>query len=153
MRAIHRSIRAVMTLFTLAACSGGQARTFVEAAPGVAAPERTVAVQVSEAGDRRCRDSRCAEVQAIRRLLFTGVPGSAIPRAMVPNENEVVAAHPAFFKRLFDRDGPRPYIVRVDNGGEGSVAGMQGKTWIVIVNYDALRQALVREGVVRSFGY
>ena len=144
-----RAFRLLPAALLLCACAGNNTRTYAEGA-AVAAPDRTVAVSISRTGEG-CRDAaRCAEVEAVRALLFTGVPGSAIPRAMVRNETQALAQHRAYFKKLLDDGGHARYIVRTSSQ---KASGESDTSWIIIVNHEALRIALEREGILRRFGY
>ena len=143
-------MRSVASLFVVAAigCSSGNSQTYVGAAPGVDAPDRTVAVMVSQENEGCSPASRCAQVEAVRRLLFTGVPGSAIPRAMVRNEQEAMSRHAEFFEDLLENRGHERYVV---SATEESGAGGE-RTWVVVVNHEALRITMEDAGIIRKFG-
>lgn len=148
--AIRGGLLSLPAAVLLCACAGHDPTpTYAEGA-AVAAPDRTVAVAITRS-DERCREPvRCAEVEAVRALLFTGVPGSAIPRAMVRNENQALTQHREYFKQLFEDGGHARYIVRAS---EQPASGLDSRSWIIIVNHEALRIALEREGIIRRFGY
>jgi hypothetical protein len=119
----------------------------------VATEEGTVAVTVTRI-DSDCRqENRCAEVEAIRTLLFTGVPGSTIRRAMVANERAALEAHAEFFRELFDEGGHGKYVTGVMRGTAAATAPDNAQVWTVVVNYEALRIALENEGIIRKFGW
>jgi hypothetical protein len=134
----------------LAACSGNQTQTMVEPAGNTDTPNATVAVSVTRIdSDCSSRDERrCAELDAIRQLLFVGVPGTNRPRAMIRDETAAIAAHRRFFEELLDDGGHARYIVRAtgDRVNESS-------SWTVVINHQALRIALEQEGVIRAFGF
>ncbi len=111
----------------------------------MATPGGTLAIRVT-LGDADCdRDDReCAEVSAIEALLFTGVPGTALPRPMVRNEREARERFADYFEGLLEEGQHGRYVVRVVDGGTDS--------YTVVVNHDALRRALEQEGVIRRFG-
>ena len=137
----------------LVACGSapGPSRSEVSASPRPF--EGTIAVATT-IDTKSCRDPReCAEGEAIRALLFMGVPGSAIPRPMVANEKEAKQAHREFFADLLEKKGFTKYIVRVDDGAATSPDHPNEKRWNVVVNSDALRRALESAGVIRKFGY
>lgn len=146
--------RAPLALSTalLVACASSAptvpTQAFVEAALGNDVPSGSVAVSVTQAGGACSDDSQCAQVEAVRALLFTGVPGSTVPRAMVANETRALEQFPAVFEALFDGDGYRRYVVRseVADSRDG------WDTWVVVVNHDALRKHLEDERVIRKFG-
>ncbi len=123
-------------------------QAFVEAALGNDVPSGSVAVSVTQAGGACTDDSQCAQVEAVRALLFTGVPGSTVPRAIVANETRALEQYPAVFEALFEGDGYRRYVVRseVADSRDG------WDTWVVVVNHDALRRHLEDERVIRKFG-
>jgi len=145
------AVRALLVAVVVAGCASSgpnSTQAFVEAAAGERVPERTLAVSVTQSVGVCEDDSRCAQVEALRALLFTGVPGSAVPRAMVPRAGEALDNHPAVFEDLLEGEGYRPYIVRseVSDSADGQ------DTWIVVVNHDALRIHLEDAGVIRKFG-
>ena len=146
--ALHR-VSAVLGVAILAGCSGVRPQSTVEGAgAGVDAPPRTVAVTVSRVADD-CDDAvLCAEIDAVRALLFTGVPGSGVPRPLIRNEQEARARHAVYFDALLKEGGHARYIVRVAPAASGV-----RDAWTVIVNHDALRIALEQQGVIRRFGY
>ena len=131
----------------LAACSGNQTQTMVEPAENTDTPNATVAVSVTR-GDSDCssRDERrCAELDAIRQLLFVGVPGTNRPRAMIRNEAAATAEYQRFFEDLLENGGHARYVVRA--------IGDVTSSWTVVINHQALRIALEQEGIIRKFGY
>lgn len=134
----------------LAACGGNPTYTSVEPAGMTDTPNATVAVQVTRI-DTDCdeRDERrCAEVDAVRQVLFIGVPGTNRPRAMIRDEAAALEQHREFFENLLEDGGHARYIVRASgNRRETSSA------WTVVINHQALRIALEREGIIRRFGY
>ncbi|MGH7444508.1 MAG: hypothetical protein ACREKM_06510 [Longimicrobiales bacterium] len=139
-------------LVVLAGCSARPAQSMAEGAGGrVNAPPRTVAVIVSRI-DESCDDDEvvCAEVDAIRALLFTGVPGSGVPRALIRNEQEARQRHAEYLDALLEEGGHSRYVVRASRAEGRNDAS---PSWTVIVNHDALRIALEQQGVIRRFGY
>ena len=148
----------------LAACGGQQTQTTVEPAGNTDTPNATVSVSVAAAGNTDtpnatvavsvtrinsdCRSSderRCAEVDAIRQLLFVGVPGTNRPRAMIRNEAAATAEYQRFFEDLLENGGHARYVVRA--------IGDVTSSWTVVINHQALRIALEQEGVIRGFGF
>ena len=130
------------------ACSGGsRVETSVVAVENTDDSNATIAVSVTRTNSNcDTRDEkRCAEVDAVRQLLFSGVPGTVIPRPMIPNETSSVAGHRRFFEELLEDGGHRRFIVRSDAGS--------GSAWTVVVNHQLLRTSLEREGVIRRFGF
>ena len=141
----------LLTLLTASALlaagcgSSGASYAQIEGAGGsVNAPRGTVAVGVT-LGDEDCdRDEReCAELFAIEALLFTGVPGTSLPRPMVNNERQARAQYGEYFKDLLENGEHRRYVVRVEE---------ESDAYTVIVNHDALRRSLEQEGIIRRFG-
>jgi hypothetical protein len=146
---VGQAFRLLPAALLLCACAGNNTRTYTEGA-AIAAPEGTVAVSISRIGEG-CRDAaRCAEVEAVRALLFTGVPGSAISRALVRNESQALSQHREYFKQLLEDGGHARYIVRASSQ---KASGESDQNWIIVVNHEALRIALEREGILRRFGY
>ncbi|HEY4304503.1 MAG TPA: hypothetical protein VGM82_08560 [Gemmatimonadaceae bacterium] len=145
--------RSAVVMLAATACAGsapGASRTEVSTAPRF---EGTIAVATT-IDPKACGDARvCAEEQAVRSVLFMGVPGSSMPKAMVPNESEAKQAHAAFFTDLLEKKGFQKYIVRVDDSAVTSTEHPEEKRWNVVINSDALRRALESAGVIRKFGY
>jgi len=143
-----KGLSSFLVLAALGCAGGGNSQTYVGAAPGASAPERTVAVVVSQENENCSPAARCAQVEAVRALLFTGVPGSDIPRAMVRNEQEAMSRHADFFEELLENRGHERYIVSSteESGGGGE------RTWVVIVNHEALRITMEDAGIIRKFG-
>jgi hypothetical protein len=148
------SLAAIAGLTGVVSCaSASQVTSRNEAAANPRPMEGTVAV-LTTAELKGCKDQReCAEGQAVRALLFVGVPDSPQPRPLVPNEQEAVKAHHAFFTDLLEKKGFTRYIVRVGEGTPTSSTRPDEKQWNVVVNNDALRRALETAGVIRRFGY
>jgi len=140
----------LLTLLTaaalLAGCSSSSASyAQVEGAGGsVNAPRGTVAIGVT-IGEEDCdrNERECAELFAIEALLFTGVPGTSLPRPMVNNERQARAQYEEYFKDLLEDGEHRRYVVRVEE---------ESDAYTVIVNHDALRRSLEQEGIIRRFG-
>lgn len=91
-----------------------------------------------------------AQARCVRAILFVGVPGSAVPQPLVPNEAEARARSPGYFEQLIEGQGFAPYIVRSQ---ELEPQVEKGTTWQVTINYVALRTALEQRGAVRKFGF
>jgi hypothetical protein len=129
-----------------AACGSRASYDSIEGAGGsMNAPRGTVAIGVTLRDDDCGRPEReCAELSAIEALLFTGVPGTSFPRPLVTNERQAREQHSEYFERLFEQGEHGRYVVRVAERGSDS--------FTVLVNHDALRRALVQEGVIRRFG-
>jgi hypothetical protein len=139
-----------LAIACVAACASTPTPSRVEVGANPRALEGTIAVATTF-DSKGCQDRECVEADAVRALLFMGVPGSTIPRAMVANEQEARQSHKEFFTDLFEKKGFAKYVVRVD---EEKAESRQGdKRWNVIINSDALRRALESAGVVRKFGY
>ena len=119
----RRRWTASAAFMVVAACGGHQTQTTVEPAGNTDTPNAnaTVSVSVTPAGntdtpnatvalsvtrinsDCLSRDERrCAEVDAIRQLLFVGVPGTNRPRAMIRNEAAATAEYQRFFEDLLE---------------------------------------------------
>ncbi|MDX1647068.1 MAG: hypothetical protein R3304_07980 [Longimicrobiales bacterium] len=127
-------------------CSSGVSYAEIEGAGGsVDAPRGTVAVRVT-LGDKECDgpERECAEISAVEALLFTGVPGTSLPRAMVRNEGQARQAHADYFERLLEGGEHGRYVVRS--------LGPEGDAFTIVVNQAALRRSLEDEGVIRRFG-
>jgi hypothetical protein len=137
----------------VAACAGSRAQTMVASAGLTPTEEGTVAVSVTRVDSECRRENRCAEVEAIRTLLFVGVPGSAIQRAMVANETAALEKHAVFFRQLFDEGGHARYVTASTRGVAPAGAPDDARVWTVVVNHEALRIALEKQGVIRKFGY
>lgn len=137
-------------IIVFAACSGNQTQTMVEPAGNTDTPSATVAVSVTRIdSDCSSRDERrCAELDAIRQLLFIGVPGTNRPRAMIRDEAAAIAAHRRFFEELLEDGGHARYIVRATGDRVNDTS-----FWTVVINHQALRIALEQEGVIRGFGF
>ena len=93
----------LLTLLTTASllvgCTSGASYAQIEGAGGsVDAPGGTVAIGVT-LGTTDCdrNDRVCAELSAIEALLFTGVPGTSLPRPMVNNERQAREQHAEYF--------------------------------------------------------
>lgn len=142
-----------MALITTGACGSPRRAALVEGAAAPRPIEGTVAVRTTLTG-KRCRDAgECAQEQAVRSLLFVGVPDSPIPRPMIADEQQAVQQHKVFFDDFFARKGYARYIVRVTAGTTAPGAPADSESFVVLVNTDALRSALEKAGVVRRFGY
>jgi hypothetical protein len=136
-----------------ATCGGSRTQTLVASAGRLPAEEGTVAVSVMRTESECRQENRCAEVEAVRTLLFVGVPGTAIQRAMVSNEQAALEKHAAFFRQLFEEGGHTRYITAVARGTTPTDGPDGARVWTVVVNYEALRTALEKQGVIRKFGY
>ncbi len=125
--------------------SSGASYAQIEGAGGsVNAPRGTVAIGVT-IGEEDCdrNERECAELLAIEALLFTGVPGTSLPRPMVNNERQARAQYGEYFEDLLEDGEHRRYVVRVEE---------ENDAYTVIVNHDALRRSLEQEGIIRRFG-
>lgn len=146
-------LAAAFGALAIAACASSSqpavsTQAFVEAAPDEIVPERTMAVSVTQSAGVCDDDSSCAQVEAIRAVLFTGVPGSAVPRAMIRRQGDAWRDHEDVLNALLEGNGHRTYVVRSE-----VVSSRDGQdVWIVVVNHDALRIHLEEEGVIRKFG-
>jgi hypothetical protein len=151
---VHPARRSVLPFAMLigAACASPRTATRTEAAPDVRSLEGTVSV-LATADSKGCRDRACIQEDAVRAVLFVGVPGSRIPKAMVPNEQEAVRDHRTFFTDLLEKKGYDRFIVRVSEATSTSATHVEEKAWNVVINTDALRRALEEAGVIRRFGY
>lgn len=142
-----------VALASAGACGSPHRATLVEGAAAPRPIEGTVAVLTTLTG-KKCRNAgECAQEQAVRSLLFVGVPDSPIARPMIANEQQAMQQHKAFFDELFARKGYARYIVRVNAGATAPGAPAGSESFAVLVNTDALRSALEKAGVVRRFGY
>jgi hypothetical protein len=135
------------------ACAKPRASPMTLPAADVELETGTVAVNTT-VDARQCRDdSGCAQSEALRMLLFTGVPGSRVPRPMVADESAARTKHGAFLNELFEKGGYRRYVVSTARGSAPPGTAGDTRTWTIVVNVDALRATLERQGIVRRFGY
>lgn len=141
-----RSVRA-LTVMLVAACASTKTATRTEAAPDVRL-EGTISI-LATADKKGCRERDCVQEDVVRNLLFVGVPGTRIDKPMVPNEQQAMRDHKAFFADLLDKKGYGRFVVRVSEGRSAA----DDKAWNVVINTEALRKALEDAGVVRRFGY
>jgi hypothetical protein len=138
---------AVITTASLVACGSSPSYDQVEGTGGAAsAPGGTAAVNVTQRNPGSCggTELECAERSAMEALLFTGVPGTSLPRPMVPNEKQARRQHSDYFDTLFEGGEYQRYVVRVVEGGEAA--------YTVVLNHAALRRNLEQAGVIRKFG-
>lgn len=152
-----RTVRTVRTvLAALATFAGACAGRAVEVQPAPAVAEGapsaddpgTVTVRATPrdgcGGDQRSREA-CAVAEAVRSVLFVGVPGSALPLPLVRDERGARATHPQYFDELLQQKGYRRYVLR-------STAEAGSGVWVVVLNGDALRRSLEQAGVIRRLG-
>jgi len=140
-----------VAVLALGACASTPRASTVSKPAPVNLDAGTVAVTAT-VRDRDCKDDQhCAQSEAIRAILFIGVPGSRVPRAMIADERAALEKHKAYFTQLFDRREYTRYVVSVKPSTSGAPKG--SKSYQVTVNIDALRITLEREGIVRRFGY
>ena len=142
-----------LVILVSSACGGPQRQILVEGAANPRPMEGTVAVLTTLTGERCRNPGECAQEQAIRSLLFTGVPDSPISRPMVANEDQALRQHKAWFEALFSKKGYTRYVVRVSPGASAPGAPRDAQSFVVLVNSDALRRALEQAGIIRRFGH
>lgn len=147
-----RRVVPLVLLAVMACASSPRSATRTEAAPEARSLDGTVSV-LATADQKGCKDRDCIQQDAVRAVLFVGIPGSKIPKAMVANEQEAVRDHRAFFTDLLDKKGYDRFIVRVSEASSPSATRAEAKAWNVVINTDALRRALEEAGVIRRFGY
>ncbi|MGH7617946.1 MAG: hypothetical protein ACREPM_12015 [Gemmatimonadaceae bacterium] len=140
-------------VFVTMACSGRRPETMASPNTAVVVPEGTVSVTITQVRSDCTDETRCAGVEAIRALLFVGVPGSTVSRAMVADENAARKQHASFFRQLLEQGGHARYLQSVRRETAGARTAQDTRAWTVVVNYEALRLALEKEGVLRKFGY
>lgn len=151
--AFLRRLAVVTALAVVGGCGAPRRAALVEGAAVPRPIEGTVSVLTTLTG-KKCRNAgECAQEQAVRSLLFVGVPDSPIARPMIANEQQALQQHRVFFDDLFARKGYARYIVRVTAGARAPGAPADAESFVVLVNTDALRTALEKAGVVRRFGY
>ncbi|MDX2193135.1 MAG: hypothetical protein NW201_07265 [Gemmatimonadales bacterium] len=121
----------------------------VTAGPPPEDPGTVLAIASSPERNRR-KAAIEAQARVVRALLFVGVPGTVVPQAMVPDEAAARAQSPGYFEQLIEGQGFAPYVVRTQ---ELPKQVEKGTTWLVTVNYVALRTALEQRGAVRKFGF
>jgi hypothetical protein len=139
-----------LTVLVLACSSQRGNEAMVTPSRVVATEEGTLAVSVITSDVNCNQEQRCAAVEAVRTLLFVGVPGSAVRRALVTDETSARQKHAAFFRQLLEQGGHARYITGVTrSSGRADQTG----EWTVVVNYEALRTALEKEGIIRKFGF
>jgi hypothetical protein len=136
-----------------AACGGQRTETMASPSSATGGPEGTVAVTISQVGSDCKDENRCAGAEALRALMFVGVPGSTVRRAMVADEKAALAQHAGFFRQLFEEGGYARYVQNVRAQSAASGSPQNKRAWTVVVNYEALRTALEKEGIIRKFGY
>jgi hypothetical protein len=139
----------VVAATLLAACGRPPVRTTTSAPAPSAAPltDGTIAVLVERTGREAAAGRDLAEVEALRTLLFRGVPGSRQPRPLVPAGVDTTA-HRALLTRLLRDGGHRDYVVRTD----GPVRTADGARFTVTYNLDLLRRALEQGNLVPRLG-
>ncbi len=149
-----RLTRAVATVLLLSACSSTPPRqALIEGAANPRPMDGTVAVLTTLTG-QPCDEQRdCAQRQAMRALLFTGIPDSPNSRPMVGDEAQALRQHKGFFENLLDRKGYTRYVVRVSDSAAAPGAPPASQSFTVLINTTALRTALEQAGVIRKFGY
>jgi hypothetical protein len=137
----------VALLLVMAACARKPTQQFVT--PSAAeTPSGVVAVTVTGregACDKGGDD--CAIRSALEAVLFRGVPGTSASSPLLSDEASARKSKPGFFDDLLKgRDG-RTYVTSATRIGKNT------GDYTVLVQIDRLRTTLVREGLLRRFGY
>jgi hypothetical protein len=147
-RILHnRFVATAALLVTITACARKSSQQFVT--PSAAdTPSGVVAVTVTQS-DGKCDNGGddCAIRSALEAVLFRGVPGSSASSPLISDEGAARKSKPAFFDALLKGGDGRSYITSATRIGRNK------GDYTVLVQIDRLRTTLVREGLLRRFGY
>lgn len=95
-----------------------------------------------------------AKSDAIKAMLFKGIPGSGYQNPMI-SDLSVIEANKDFFNTLFETDQYKQYV---SVSGDGTVEeryniGRRVKVGVIVaVQKDNLRKLLESSGIIRKFG-
>lgn len=135
--------------FALSACASVPTRVTVQ--PSAAAvPSGVLAMDVTVTNrGRDCRGEpdACAIRAALEHVLFRGVPGSVQPTAMIADERAARQRHATYLDGLVRKDSGRQFVVST------TPVPRAPDTFTIALHHSRLRDALVREGIIRRFGY
>jgi hypothetical protein len=141
----------------IAACAGASRGTSTAApvttngirtiTPGDESGTPTNQIVLVVAADRGvcAADDMCAVRAVLEQLLFRGVPGSRQPSPIVADEKAARDAHQPYFAGLLKGDAGRRYV--------SDISRRPDRSYVVAINADLLRDDLVKQGIIRRFGY
>ena len=98
-----------------------------------------------------------AQKNAFKVLLFNGIPDTDMNIPLIENENDFRLKHAKYFKKFFDNDYYRTFMMSSTKSSKLSkVKGSQGAKSITLeikINYNSLRRDLEQNGIIRTFGF
>jgi hypothetical protein len=140
-------------LVVASACASAPRGAMVEGAANAQPLEGTVAVRTTLTG-KPCDDAeRCAQIEAVRAVLFLGVPNSPASKPLVSDESAAMKANRAYFDDLLGKNGYAKFIVRSAGGALAARDPGRSAAYTVVVNLQTLRTSLENAGVIRRFGF
>ncbi len=147
-RPVRAGLASALVLL-VSACAGVPTRVTVLPS-AAAAPSGVLAMDVtvtSRGRDCRGEPDACAIRAALEHVLFRGVPGSVQPTAMIADERAARQRHATYLDGLVRKDDGRQFVVST------TPVPRAPDTFTIALHHSRLRDALVREGIIRRFGY
>ena len=93
-----------------------------------------------------------AKDNAIKALLFRGVPGSALNTAMIGNENKARSEHAAYLNNLIENGGYSKFITSETLTNYSPSKCYCSAEILFTINYQALKTDLLQNKVVPKYG-
>jgi hypothetical protein len=95
-----------------------------------------------------------AEKNALKVLLFRGLPGTELNIPLIENENDAKSKHKDYFKKFFDQGNYKTFVMSsTESSNLIALKGTKKITVDVKINYNSLRKDLEQNQIIRKFGY
>ncbi len=114
----------------------------------------TMVVQTTGYGKNQSEAVEDAQVNAIKVLLFKGLPGTELNVPLIENENDANSKYRDYFQNLFQQGNYIKFIMSSTESANPIIkGGNKTITLAVKINYNSLRKDLEQNQVIRKFGY
>jgi hypothetical protein len=114
----------------------------------------TIAVKSTGYGKNRTEAVVDAQKNALRTIMFYGIPGTELNIPLIENVNEAKSKKSKYLNDFFENDNYANFIMSfVESSDLTKVKGGKKITVDVKINFSALRKDLEQNQVIRKFGY
>ena len=114
----------------------------------------TIAVESIGYGNTQSEAVADAQINAIKILLFKGLPGTELNVPLIENENDAKSTYRDYFQNLFEQGNYIKFIMS-STVSSSPIKKVKIKkiTLDLKINYNSLRKDLEQNQVIRKFGY
>lgn len=120
-----------------------------------ASEKGTLLVSASGYGQSKILAIENAEINALKNILYKGIPGSPYSKPIIEDAAKAESGHSAYFDNLFQKGGHKVFLMTSTVISDFKLLANRRSNITVKIKYDvnAIRVDLEKNGVIRKFGF